>query len=192
MKHHNYISKTVIFCICFFFLKNTYGQIASPEFAIEVSDAFFDIQYGITPLFEDITPITDGETTCLYHIRYQSGVWCLISADMSIDPILAYGLSRIDEYDEPDGYADLVKWYTNQISESINRRTTDVDSSPLWETILSNSRNHIRNYSIEDSLLDMTGRGSLKWGQSINNEGGCKIVLVQEVTAAIVIVVTTV
>lgn len=81
---------------------------------------FFDIQYGITPLFEDITPIMDGETTCLYQIRYQNGEWCIISADMSIDPILAYGLSNIDENDEPEGFTDLVKWYTNQIAENIS------------------------------------------------------------------------
>ncbi len=173
MINQNILIKSFIVCLCFSILHNTYGQTAPPEYAIEVSDAFFDIEYGLTPVFEDITPIMDGETTCLYQIQYQSGEWCLISADMSIDPILAYGLSRINESDEPKGFTDLVKWYTNQIAENLNNRSTIVEANPIWASILFSSRNHIRNYSTEDSLLDMTGRGNLKWGQSNNNNGGC-------------------
>ena len=92
------IIRSIFLSLFLCLIHNLYGQTATPEYALEVSDAFFDIQYGITPLFEDITPIMDGETTCLYQIRYQNGEWCIISADMSIDPILAYGLSNIDEF----------------------------------------------------------------------------------------------
>lgn len=167
------IIRSIFLSLFLCLIHNLYGQTATPEYALEVSDAFFDIQYGITPLFEDITPIMDGETTCLYQIRYQNGEWCIISADMSIDPILAYGLSNIDENDEPEGFTDLVKWYTNQIAERISNRSSIADTNPVWQSILSSSRNHIRNYSTEDSLLDMTGRGNLKWGQSYNNDDGC-------------------
>lgn len=167
------IIRSIFLSLFLCLIHNLYGQTATPEYALEVSDAFFDIQYGITPLFEDITPIMDGETTCLYQIRYQNGEWCIISSDMSIDPILAYGLSNIDENDEPEGFTDLVKWYTNQIAERISNRSSIADTNPVWQSILSSSRNHIRNYSTEDSLLDMTGRGILKWGQSINNNKHC-------------------
>ena len=112
------IIRSIFLSLFLCLIHNLNGQTATPEYALEVSDAFFDIQYGITPQFEDITPIMNGETTCLYQIQYQNGEWCLISADMSFDPILAYGLSNIDEEDEPEGFADLVKWYAIQIAEA--------------------------------------------------------------------------
>ena len=77
---------------------------------------------------------------------------------MSIDPILAYGLSNIDENDEPEGFTDLVKWYTNQIAENISNRTSIAETNPVWQSILSSSRNHIRNYSTGDSLLALKSK----------------------------------
>lgn len=152
------IIRSIFLSLFLCLIHNLNGQTATPEYALEVSGAFFDIQYGITPQFEDITPIMNGETTCLYQIQYQNGEWCLISADMSIDPILVYGLSNIDENDEPEGFTDLVKWYTNQIAENISNRTSIAETNPVWQSILSSSRNHIRNYSTGDSLLALKSK----------------------------------
>ena len=60
------IIRSIFLSLFLCLIHNLNGQTATPEYALEVSDAFFDIQYGITPQFEDITPIMNGETTCLY------------------------------------------------------------------------------------------------------------------------------
>ena len=111
----------------------------------------------------------------LYHIYFQNGTWCMVSGDMCIEPILAFGFSRWDEEEIPEALVMLIESYKNQIDNIIINKSRDsVTKHPLWERYLQSTRSY-PHYQLGDSLLD-SGRPytmRLAWNQEFNNNDNC-------------------
>ena len=55
-------------------------------------------------LIEHVEKKYKGDNLCLYKIIFNDSSWCLVSADMRVEPILAFGFDQKQEEDIPESY----------------------------------------------------------------------------------------
>lgn len=114
-----------------------------------------------------------NQVRCLYNITFTNGAWCLVAADRRVDPILAYGLTPLNEDDMPEAFLQMKDWYKEQIDSIVSQDANrTMDESPLWTQYLNPPKSN-PFFGPGDSLLDETGRGKLEWGQEQNNDHTC-------------------
>ena len=147
------------------------GQSVSKEDAITVSENYMSHATGKTQRIVKEDEIYAKNTKCLYHFIFDDGSWCITSADMQTEPILAFGLT--DGFSSmPDALSEIIDNYKTVIDSILNSPVDSVYSHPLWNKLFHSPKS-ANNYALGDSLLDMTGRGNLAWNQEFNNSGTC-------------------
>lgn len=149
----------------------SYGQSVSKEDALSAS---MKHMYYVTDKSHSVVKedeIYSNNTKCLYHFIFDDGSWCITSADIQVEPILAFGLS--DGFSPiPDVLIEIIDSYKSVIDSIINTPVDSAYSHPLWAKLLHSPKSPY-SYTLGDSLLDMTGRGNISWNQEFNNDGTC-------------------
>ena len=128
-----------------------------------------------------------NDTLCLYCVHYSNGNWTIVSASEYERPVLAYGngTDMTLQYSDNPGFNALIWKYKRNILNadiSVSRGLMPADSTTLrdieerWQKLLYNAKgiNSVEiKYNPGASLLNIPGRGDVKWGQTYNNENGC-------------------
>ena len=122
-------------------------------------------------LIEHVEKKYKGDNLCLYKIIFNDSSWCLVSADMRVEPILAFGFDQKQEEDIPESFIKLIEWYKSQIDSIIKYDTGKNKRQIMWTDLISGKNQP--EYVVGRALLDITGRGQLCWKQGKNNDGGC-------------------
>ena len=163
---------SLIFLLIFFVCSPiVLAQRVNSGLAVQVSTRFMENIKRQDPSVAYIKQNTIGNHLCLYEVVFNDSSWCIVPADMGVDPILAYGFERASSDDLPEAFQKLIEWYKVQLDTIIYYDSINGVTHPLWTQLLD-TKNYF-DYTIGDSLLDMTGRGKLCWKQGTNNDNGC-------------------
>ena len=109
-KQYRKIKQTVSLSILIILGFTANGQSVPKEDAITVSENYMHHATGKTQRIVKEDEIYAKDTKCLYHFIFDDSSWCITSADMQTDPILAFGLT--------DGFSPL----PDVLSEIIERQ----------------------------------------------------------------------
>lgn len=161
----SYYKYILIIILLFFPPVSTSAQTVSKKIASEVSNNFYFYFYNNQPEINSIEYKTINDTICYYKVFYRDSGWCIVSADYTIEPILAFGNSIIGT-DTVFAFREILEWYADQIISKL-RSDSFREEHPHWRQLLSVKRNS-QNYQ-DSGLLDWTGRGRNMWGQQFNN-----------------------
>lgn len=161
----------IIALLLFLFSLTVYAQQVNTDIAINISTKYMGSIRRNTPELSHVEFKTINNHICLYEVVFNDSSWCIVPADMRVDPILAFGFERTNIDDLPEAFVKLIEWYKAQLDTIIYSTIDTTEAHPLWARLLDNR--YSENYNIGDSLLDMTGRGNLCWKQGKNNDGGC-------------------
>lgn len=163
----------ILFFIFLAAVLSVQGQPISMEDATAVSRTLMS---SVVRGSDDVISISEeysNQVRCLYNITFTNGTWCLVAADRRVDPILAYGLTPLNEDDMPEAFLQMKDWYKEQIDSIVSQDANrTMDESPLWTQYLNPPKSN-PFFGPGDSLLDETGRGKLEWGQEQNNDHTC-------------------
>ncbi len=112
-----------------------------------------------------------------YIVNFEEGGWVMVSAEDNTIPVLGYAFKGNIEVNTPKPPA-LETWidnYVEQILHAKNVKTVSSDIEAQWKTLLNEQqlKNLTYNYTPGHNLLDVPGRGEVKWSQSVNNDGYC-------------------
>ncbi len=114
--------------------------------------------------------------TIFYVVNFEEGGWVLVSASNSTVPVLSYSLlgAYKTEDQKPEAFSYLIESYKDKIVNSIGKELTNSTIKAKWEELLSNSSlKSATSYTPGDQLLNVSGRGHVRWNQSFNWSGGC-------------------
>lgn len=163
--------RNIIALLLLLFSSAGFSQTVSTDVAILISTRFMGNIKRNIPEVSYVDHKAIGNHVCLYEVVFNDSSWCIVPADMNVDPILAFGLERSNTDDLPEAFVKLIEWYKAQL-DTMSYSIIDItETHPLWSRLLDNR--YFENYDIGDILLDMTGRGKLCWGQGKNHDSGC-------------------
>lgn len=114
--------------------------------------------------------------TLFYVVNFNEGGWVLVSGNDYTVPVLSYsllGTYRLEDK-KPDAFTYLVETYKERISKSTGKVPTNEVIINKWKKLLSGSnKKSASSYTPGDQLLDVSGRGHVRWNQSFNWNGSC-------------------
>lgn len=134
--------------------------------ATEVSTNHYKAFFNYRPTIDDVSPVSYNDTICYYIITFQDSGWCVVSADYSLEPILAFGNSFWNNEDTVSAFRILLQWYESQIL-GVKRDGSSRMENQRWRQLLSEPLSTRITYDY--GLLDNTGRKNNLWGQYSNN-----------------------
>lgn len=117
----------------------------------------------------------NGQTT-FYVVNFVEGGWVMVSASDNTVPVLCYsliGTYRIAD-EKPEAFSYLINSYKERIINSFNRLTKSFEVSQKWQDLLNkSSEESAKSYTPGNQLLNVPGRGHVRWNQSFNWSGTC-------------------
>lgn len=109
---------------------------------------------------------------CTYTVRFTNDNWCVVSANMSIVPILAFGYHF--STDTIPACVCLLDNYKNEIFSCLSNKNENIVKNTLWNTLLGEQiGTRDVTYTPNIALLNNTGRGCNLWKQTTNNDNSC-------------------
>ncbi len=153
--------------------------LASPinkEIAKKVAISFMSSKIRTSLVVKNVVIEELNGQISFYVVNFLEGGWAMVSADNSAIPILSYNL--YGEYnlkdEKPKAFINLTTSYKEQIESAKSLKSTSVEISTKWNNLLhKNKSKSSKSYIIDSTLLNVTGRGHVKWSQDKNNSGGC-------------------
>lgn len=153
------------------FTVDTYGQNVQMGTAIQVARNHLN-QYVDTlgQLRQVDSVVSDGET-CLYLFVFSDGEWCYVSSEMSVSPVVSYGFSTEILNDTPEAFLDLLEQYSMYIISS--KKSTRKETNHEWDRLMHLTKAIPGSCSINEGLLNTTGKGPIIWKQGLSNSYSC-------------------
>ncbi len=168
-----------------------YAQSVPTDKAIDIGVRFFEQATNNSPRYAPARTIGENMATaralqysnreCMYVVSMPDSGWVLVSGDERVVPILAvsYDGSFPTEEDMPPAMRDLLTDYANEIIY-IQDSLSDIEPHPRWVALENNNYTaqtldtEIGSdiYTPGDKLLNMPGRGEVKWNQGTCNGDG--------------------
>ncbi len=128
-------------------------------------------------IIDVVTEQYNGQKT-VYVVNFHGGGWVMVSADDSTVPVLSY--SHEGQYNandpKPDAFMELVGGYKKQIDSVKRAKVKNNEIIEKWNELVTNKQEFsitLKTYTTGSQLLNVRGRGHVRWSQSTNNSGTC-------------------
>ena len=161
-----------------FLLVNLSYSMAGPidsEIAKKVANNFMNSRRPSSKILNIVSEHYNNEIS-FYVINFVGGGWVMVSSDDRTVPILGFGLEgeyRLEDF-KPSGFVALTDLYKKQIQNSRKLNQKNSDLTKKWDNLLKNSfADSKSSKGLVGGLLNVPGRGQVRWSQSVNNSGGC-------------------
>ena len=189
------MNRLISVCIAILLLfGGSFGLFSNPvdiEIAKRVAQNFMNQSRQTSKTVSDVvTERFEGQNS-FYVVNFREGGWVMVSSEDKTIPVLAYshnGTYRIED-EKPDGFLFWVAEYKGQVDFA--RKMESVRNNEIideWKKLLDGEEEKVDvsntnvisqrgivypYYYPGDTLLNITGRGEVAWGQQKNNDGTC-------------------
>ena len=161
-------------------IMNLYSLYSSPVDTSTIKIAAKSFMDRERNSYNDILNVVcekDGTGISFYVANFKEGGWVMVSADNSIEPILGCGYEGIYclNDNKPPAFVEWKDAFKSRISNVNKTTSTDLKIEMEWSNLLSNSsKKSVTTYTLNNQLLDITGRGHVQWNQDRNYYGSCE------------------
>lgn len=170
------MKKTITLTVFLVNLIYLFAEPINTETAKLVAKNFMDSERNSENRILNIVTEELNGNTSFYIVNFLEGGWVMVSSENSTIPILGY--SFIDTYkvedEKPDAFVEWINGYKEEIFNSSKTGIINNEVLMIWAKLLNKPQlSTIRTYPPGTSLLNVSGRGEVIWGQDYNNNGGC-------------------
>lgn len=161
----------LIFLAHFCFL---WSNSVDEETIRKAAKCFMDEKRPSSNTIVSIVPEYYEDKISFYAVNFEEGGWVLISAYRTTVPVLSYNLIGAYHSDDqkPDAFMYFIDLYHKKISKSSLEKSSNILAAQKWDELLSKAKFKF-SYTAGDQLLDITGRGHVRWNQSYNWDANC-------------------
>lgn len=118
----------------------------------------------------------NGESS-FYVVNFHEGGWVIVSSDNSTVPVLAYSIEGTYKLEDqkPEAFIEIIESYKEVIDVSKDNNQSYPQIIQKWDELINYTPLiTLKNYTPNTKLLNVPGRGHIKWSQDLNNDGGCE------------------
>ncbi|MDF1548507.1 MAG: C10 family peptidase [Bacteroidales bacterium] len=171
------MKNTLLIALIILFVCPVYSQSVSVDEAKKVAVNFMNMRRSASEnIIKNVEQETVDGQNVIYAINFSGGGWVLVSANKSVVPVVGFNYSgnyKVNDFKQ-GAFDDWINNVKLSIKSTSNFKKTNAELSNKWTDLLTgNDINTLKSYTPGRILLNVPGRGHVKWSQDINNSGGC-------------------
>ncbi len=170
------MKRTILLFLFFIPLYYLSSNEVDVETAKSVAINFMDLRRDNNAIKNVLVEKQNGQNI-LYIINFQDSGYVMVSAVKSTAPVLVYSLSGEYKLDDetPDGFMQVIDNIKSYIENEKKLKSANEGIIEKWNNLLE--PDYLKttiNYTPGHQLLNVPGRGHVRWRQSLNHDNGCE------------------